>query len=249
MPPVQERTSNRIFLLPLFLLLGAAPPPPSTAEADTAALRGDWSGASKAYAAALSAGSESADLEYDLGTAAAQAGEVGEATLHLERALKLSPWDGDARANLERLRERRIDKVAARELGEGPLERLLAGLPVAGLSWAFVFSWSMGFAMLALAVLGRLDRRKGSFGAALIAIGLACGALWLAGSHQRSVPYAVVVAKSASVRTGPASDLPASFEVHEGLKVIVQAQAGDYYRVRLANGLEGYLKSEEIERI
>jgi hypothetical protein len=238
-----------MILLPFILLLGAAPPPPSTTDADTAALRGDWASAAKGYAAALAAGNESADLEYDLGTAAAQAGDIGQGALHLERALALSPWDGDARANLERLREHRVDKVTARELGEGPLERLLAGLPVAGFSWAFAIGWSLGFLLLALAVLGRVGRRTAITGASFAAVGLLCGALWLAGAHQRAVPYAVVIAKVASVRAGPAPDLKANFEVHEGLKLLVQGRAGDYYRVRLANGLEGFLRVDEVEPI
>jgi hypothetical protein len=232
----------------LVLLLGAAPAP-TTSDADAAALRGDWPAAAKGYSAVLSGGSDSTDLEYNLGTSAAQAGDVGQAALHLERALARSPWDGDVRANLERLREHRVDKVTARELGEGPLERLLFGLPVAVLSWASAFCWSLGFLLLALAVLGRVGRRGGVIGASLAAVGLIAGALWFAGAHQRSVPYAVVTAKVAEVRSGPAADLKANFEVHEGLKVLVQSRAGDYYRVRLANGLEGFLKADEVEPI
>lgn len=238
-----------ISVLPLALLLGAAPPLPTTTDADAAALRGDWAAAATGYAAVLSAGNDSTDLEYDLGTSAAQAGDIGQAALHLERALALSPWDSEARANLERLREHRVDKVTARELGEGPLERLLAGLPVAALSWAFAICWALGFLLLALAVLGRASQRAGVTGASLAAFGLLCGALWFAGGHQRAVPYAVVTAKVASVRSGPAPDLKANFEVHEGLKVLVQGRAGDYYRVRLANGLEGFVRADEIEPI
>jgi hypothetical protein len=59
----------------------------------------------------------------------------------------------------------------------------------------------------------------------------------------------VVTAKVAEVRSGPAPDLKANFEVHEGLRLLVQGRAGDYYRVRLANGLEGFLRADEIEPI
>lgn len=224
-----------------------APLPPAGAEAfakqaEQAYLARDYATAEKWYVAAINQGAESADLEYDLGTAAAQAGDMGQAVLHLERALKLSPWDGDARENLSRIREKRVDKVVGQDLGDSPLQRLLHGLPVAELSWAFAVLWVLGFLLLAL-------RRARGLAIVGAAIALACGGLAWAADRADAIPFAVVTAPVAQVRSGPDPKLPTSFEIHEGLKVVLENREAGYVRVRLANGLEGWVEGQLVESI
>ncbi len=211
-------------------------------QAEQAYLSRDFATAEKWYAAAINAGAESADLEYDLGTAAAQGGDLGQAVLHLERALKLSPWDADARENLSRIREKRVDKVVGQDLGDSPLQRLLHGLPVPGLSWGFAGLWVLGFLLLAL-------RRLRGLAIASAAIGLACGGLAWAADRADAIPSGVVTAPVAEVRAGPDPKLPTSFEIHEGLKVVLEEREAGYVRVRLANGLEGWIEGQLVEGI
>ncbi len=212
-------------------------------QAEQAYLARDYAGAEKGYLAAIAAGGESADLEYDLGTAAAQAGDVGQAVLHLSRALKLSPWDADARRNLDRVFERRVDKVVGGSLGGGPLQRLLQGLPAAALTWLFGALWVLAFAIHAL------RRRARSLPVAILVAALACGALAWASARTQALPFAVVVAKVVPVRSGPGPDRPKSFEIHEGLEVLLRDRQDGWARVRLANGLEGWVEVGQVERI
>ncbi len=225
--------------------LGAAPAT-DLKQAEQAYLSRDYAGAEKLYAAAIAAGNDSADLEYDLGTAAAQAGDLGQAVLHLERTLVLSPWDGDARENLDRVREKRVDKVVGKDLGESPLQRLLRGLPAAELSWAFAALWVSGFVLLAL-----LRRRRWFRAAGLAAAALALGLGGVAWACERAdaISFGVVLAKTAAVRAGPDPKLPTGFEIHEGLKVLLEEREGGYRRIRLANGLEGWLEASAVEQI
>ncbi len=234
-------------LAPFFLVSFLASPGPAGAEAfvkqaEQAYLARDFATAEKWYAAAINTGAESADLEYDFGTAAAQADDLGQAVLHLERALKLSPWDADARENLSRIREKRVDKVVGQDLGDNPLQRLLHGLPVAWLSWAFATLWVLGFLLLAL-------RRARGLAVAAAVIALCCGGLAWAADRADAIPFGVVTAKVAPVRAGPDPKLPTSFEIHEGLKVVLEEHEGGYVRVRLANGLEGWIEAPFVESI
>jgi tetratricopeptide (TPR) repeat protein len=234
-------------IAPLLALAALASSGPAGAEAfvkqaEQAYLARDFATAEKWYAAAINAGAESADLEYDFGTAAAQDGDLGQAVLHLERALKRSPWDGDARENLSRIREKRVDKVVGQDLGDSPVQRLLHGLPVAWLSWAFAALWVLAFLLLAL-------RRVRGLAVAGAVLALGCGGLAWAADRADSIPFGVVTAKVAEVRSGPDPKLPTSFEIHEGLKVVLENREDGYVRVRLANGLEGWIEAPLVESI
>jgi tetratricopeptide (TPR) repeat protein len=235
-----------VIAAPFILALLASPGPAGAAafvkQAEQAFLARDYATAEKWYAAAINAGADSADLEYDFGTAAAQGGDMGQAVLHLERALKRSPWDADARENLSRIREKRVDKVVGQDLGDNPLQRLLHGLPAAGLSWGFAILWVLAFVLLAF------RRARGlAIAGALIALG--CGGLAWAAERADAIPFGVVTAKVAEVRAGPDPKLPTSFEIHEGLKVVLEDREDGYVRVRLANGLEGWIEAPLVEGI
>jgi hypothetical protein len=59
----------------------------------------------------------------------------------------------------------------------------------------------------------------------------------------------VVIARVAQVREGPERALVPSFELHEGTEVRVLEVRSGAVRVRLGNGLEGWLGAAEIEPI
>jgi hypothetical protein len=233
-----------VIAAPLLLLALAAP----IDDARAALLKGDYAAASQAYGDVAAVTPGCADLEYDLGTVAAQAVQIGPAVLHLERALKLSPWDGDARQNLDKIRGRRVDKVAANELGDSPWQRLLLGLPAKAMVWLALLLWVAAFLVLATWT-RRIGRRAAMAG---LLLALLLGSVGYAGLKASSIRYGVVLAETGhgvKVHSGPAADLPSSFEVHEGLKILIQEEANGFTKIRLANGLEGYVPNEAIEEI
>jgi hypothetical protein len=228
----------------LLLLALAAP----IDDARAALLKGDYAAATEAYAGVARAAPGCADLEYDLGTVAAQSGQVGPAVLHLERALKLSPWDGEARQNLDKIRGKRVDKVSANELGDSPWQRLLLGLPSNALGWLALLLWLAGF--LGLAVTPRRTIRRASW--VVLGLAILLGGIGYAGMKASAIRYGVVLApagQGVKVHSGPAADLPSSFEVHEGLKVLIREEANGFTKIRLANGLEGFVPDDRIEEI
>jgi hypothetical protein len=217
-------------------------------DARAALLKGDSAAAARAYGEVAQAAPGCADLEYDLGTTSAEAAEIGPAVLHLERALKLSPWDSDARQNLEKIRARRVDKLSANELGDSPWQRLLLGMPASSLAWLALLLWVSGFLALALA----RQRRVTRFAQLALLLAVVLGGLGYAGLRAQTVRYGVIVAptgQGVKVHSGPAADLPSSFEVHEGLKVLIQEEANGFTKIRLANGLEGYVPEGTVETI
>lgn len=228
----------------------ASSPDAALAEARGAVQRGNATLAAQGYVQAASLLPACGDLEYNAGTAAAEAEQVGAAVLHLERALRESPWDGDARQNLERVRQKRIDKVMGQEPGELPLQRLALGLPGRLLFWLALCAWWAGFALW---LWSSVRRRR--LVVSLIVLAIVCEGLSLAFQSERAVPYAIVTGDGATpsaglkVHAGPAADLPTSFEVHEGLKVLILDTENGFAHVRLGNGLEGYVPEGSVEAI
>jgi SH3-like domain-containing protein len=78
-------------------------------------------------------------------------------------------------------------------------------------------------------------------GAALFA-----GVLLLGRMELDRIPYAVVLPDTIAVKEGADSTFRTSFQVHAGLRLRVQGREQDWVRVRLANGLEGFVRSEDL---
>jgi tetratricopeptide (TPR) repeat protein len=238
----------------LALSLAATDPSASPAERFEAAgrsyLAGDFEAAARAYQELLAEGWESPALHLDLGNARYRLGRRGAAIAAYLRALRLDPGDADARANLELLRAENVDQVmgaAARPLALRAAERVPDGgaLVVFGLAWLGLWGALAARRFAASARRGLLGLAAGT--AALVSV---LGGAVLAGkAAARSTTLAVVVAAAAPVREGPEAALRSSFELHEGTEVRVLEIRGDAVRVRLGNGLEGWVAATDLEQV
>ena len=63
------------------------------------------------------------------------------------------------------------------------------------------------------------------------------------------IPFAVVLPDMVAVKEGADTSYRTSFEVHAGLRVRLLDRDQDWVRVRLANGLEGWLRAEDVGRL
>jgi len=59
----------------------------------------------------------------------------------------------------------------------------------------------------------------------------------------------VVVAPSAAAREGPQEKAVSHFEIHEGTTVRVEDEDGSFRRVKLANGLTGWIPAGAVELV
>ncbi len=220
-------------------------------RANDACLKEDYKGGIEGYEALVRSGWGSADVLFNLGTAHLRQGRLGFAVLYLERALRLDPSDADARSNLEAAQKLRVDRLVGTPEeagGEEPFTSRLTSY-TNGENWAvaFLILWVAG----ALALLGRRWARAGLRvwlllgGLAAVAASLPCGAVTAVHALVESGAHdAVIVAQSLPVREGPQESFKAGFEVHEGLKVRLVDRDGRFVRIRLTNGLQGWVPSE-----
>ena len=217
-------------------------------EAGNAAyFKGDYGQAAGTYQKLIDDGWQSADVQYNLGTALLAEGKLGRAVLALERARRLAPGDEDIQANLERARHAGVDKVAG--AGEEPFaSRVAALVPVRLTGWVFLGAW----AALWLALL--LKRWARGAGLALAAVAGLCaagaggllGVQWFA---RTRLHQAVVIDATVQAREGPSASSKVSFELHPGTELRIIERQHDFVRVRLHNGLEGWAKSNGVEEI
>lgn len=241
-------------------LLALALPAQSAATAATAAAEaealvkaGDFAGATEAYRSALEAGAVNADLLYNLGTAALKAGDVGSAVLHLERAHRLAPGDEDVTFNLTRALEHVGGPLGptARQARQG---QLLLRLPLS--TWQL---WTLiGFACALVLTLVRTLLRWHSTARTLVsaaaaavwllALGLGIGTWARFGIAARG--DAVVVGGAATtVYEAPDHDAPAAFVLEPGHPVRIVTGQAHFARIRLVNGLEGWIDRTRVVEV
>lgn len=239
--------------LAVLALLLAAEAPQLFADANAAYLSGEVGRAVASYEALIAQGITSAELETNLGAAYLRQGKRGLAAVHFERALFLDPGDDDARADLVELHRGNVDKLEGEgdEGGSDALLRALATLPGGGAAALLVLSWCAAWLLLGL----RLFRPGLSWAAAAAGVAFAlalcaAGVTWAAAAgREMALRRAVVVAQAIQAREGPAERSISHFEVHEGTTVRVEDKEGDYRRVKLSNGLTGWVPSSAVELV
>ncbi len=194
-----------------------------------------------------------ATLYYNLGNARFKQGELAQAILNYERALRLKPNYKDAQYNLAFAQSRITDNIVEQDFFLSSWVRTVRD----NLSERTWWGTSIGLFICALIalllfLLGReLWLRKTAFHVAWIALLFSLIAGLNAGSlHQRNtlrneaiITQGVVNVKSSPDRSG--TDL---FTIHEGTKVTIRETLGEWVNVRVGSN-EGWMKSGYLERI
>ena len=223
------------------------------ADANTAYLSGDLPRAVAAYEGLVSEGVVSPELETNLGAACLRQGKRGLAALHLERALFLDPGDDDARADLQEVRRGNVDRLEgeSEEGGTETLSRVLSPLPGGVAAALLLCAWTLGWVLLGARMFRPARRSLAlgailSFGVAAVAAGVTLAS---AIGHDLALKRAVVIAASVPAREGPDDKSISHFEVHEGTTVRVEDEEGGFRRVKLANGLAGWVPDSAVELV
>jgi hypothetical protein len=240
----------------LLALVLAAVDPGGTqlfADANASFLSGDVSRAIAAYEALVSEGIASPELETNLGAAWLRQGRRGLAALHFERALFLAPGDEDARADLAEVRRGNVDRLEgdADDAGAETLARVLAPLPGVPAAIGLVALWGVAWVLVAIGMVRGGARWAASAAAACFAGAAVCALVTWGAATARGIALqrAVVVAHFAPAREGPAERTVSRFEVHEGTTVRVEDEEAGFRRVKLANGLTGWVPASAVELV
>jgi hypothetical protein len=214
-------------------------------------LRGDYNGAVAAYEQIDRQNVVSANLYYNLGVAYFRQGSVGQAIWSFERAAALEPDDEDTRFNLvqaRKLADRRVrDKIEGSERDPAWIRAVTFFSPSAQ-TWLFLMLYFAFFALLWLRRRAQEESRATlAAGAAIFGVTALCAGMLLVGRISLDqIPFGVVLPDSVSVKEGADPNYRASFSVHAGLRVRLLERDQDWVRIRLANGLEGWVRDQDV---
>jgi hypothetical protein len=219
-------------------------------------LEGDYIKAVAEYEKVQNGGMVHPDLYFNLANAYYRANRKGLSILYYEKALNLNPSDTAAISNLSAVRKELIDRVIGSDIGASgePLwQDFLRGLSVGGVTVGFLSFYFVAFGVM----IARRFARSGPWrrllfwiNVPLLSLVLVFGILFAGRIYvEERVHHAVVVAGAASLLEGPDRMAKSLMEVHEGLKVRWLSEVGDYARVRLSNGVEGFIQNSQIGKI
>lgn len=216
----------------------------------------NWQAALDGFTAIEDGGYVSKELYYNIGNCYYKLGHsLGKAVLYYERALKEAPSYKDAEVNLAIAREYTLDRIDA-----VPEFILLTWIKafrdtLSSDAWAWI-ALSL-FLLTAVLVLvfrfsGSLPLRKTAFALAVISlIFVIISAVFAFNlrSVAESGDSAVVTVPVSSVKSSPGSTDQSLFILHEGTKVSVLDRLGDWYRIELSDGRQGWLGTDDVEII
>ena len=181
-------------------------------------------------------------------------GALGPAIWAFERAAALDPDDEDVRFNLEQSRKLAVRQAHDKIEGEDrePLWiRAVTSLSPSAETWVFLALY-LGFFAALFARRRAGDDARPALGAAAailaVATLLAGGALAGRAVLGR-VPFGVVLPDAVAVKEGADVNYKTGFQIHAGLRVRLLEHDQDWLRIRLANGLEGWVRAKEIGRL
>ncbi len=217
---------------------------------------GQFDSALAAYGRILDQGFENGPLYFNMGNCAYKLGRTGAAVLYYEKARRFMPSDEDLKANLLMANLRVVDRVETRsEFLPLRLSRsAVRSLPVS--AWAMM---TIGFFGLAVAgaIFFLLSRRRflavnGYRGAVLFGVlFVVAGLLWLGRVlSDRSTIEAVILAAKVDVMSAPGGqDSVESFSLHEGTKVRLDRESGDWVEIVLPDGKVGWVMKSSLGKI
>lgn len=210
----------------------------------------------EAYEQVVALGVRSADLYYNLGNAYLKSNQLGPAIFNYERALSLQADAEDIAYNLNTARE------AAKKLGEDRLvgveavpswQKFVKPLSLSLVTWLFIGFYLALFTLLiavryappgflrvvVITLLGFIALFALSSGAVL------GGKLYL----EERVKEVVVLPNQLQVKEGPDLNFTTLFTIHAGLKARLVERDQDWLRIRLQNGLEGWVRDRDVGRL
>lgn len=247
-----------LLILPVLLIslcALAATDPQSEKQAEEFYREGKYNEAAEIYRKLRASGMESAILYYNLGNCYYKLGENTQAILNYERALLLDPSDASARYNLKMAQQAIVDKIEV--LPELFLVRWYKGFVgyFSADQWGYI-SVTLFILFLVMAALffysPSVGIKKTGFVVGIIAFCLTVGTMFFAMQQDKKVTdreYAIITTPSVTVKGAPDNSGTSLFLSHEGLKVRVIGQLGDWYNIRMADGNEGWVAKGDLEKI
>lgn len=251
---IKQTTLTLLAFLLTAVSLHAADRDGELRAAEKAYADGNYPAAAEQYEALIKNYGESAEVYYNLGNAYYKLGRIAPAILNYERALSMSPNDGDTRFNLEMARLRTEDRI---EPADGFFGRSFASvrnlLSVDAWAATALLCFVLFAGCLVLFFFSKWMRlRKTGFYLGLLLLFITIMANVFAWSERQDLivhDAAIVFTPTVTIKSSPDRSGTDLFILHEGTKVTIKNTLGDWLEIRLGDGKEGWIPRKDLERI
>jgi tetratricopeptide (TPR) repeat protein len=233
--------------------------------ADSAYMNDNFARAAELYETIIKTEGSSSNLYYNLGNCYYRQGKPGLAILYYERALRLDPSNGDARANLEFVNSKIVDEPGDRGMFiSNTINDIAQGVPANNWAAMAILSFVLLLCCAALYVFSsNIKLRKTGFFAGIILI-IVCVVTnifaHIATEYSTSSNEAIVIDPSTLLSTSPRAPKDRSEEallLHEGTKVEIldsvnthiDSIESKWYDVKVDNNNRAWIRSSAVARI
>lgn len=224
-------------------------------EAEVAYTKGDYKSAIDLYEGLLENKGESAAIYYNLGNAYYKDGQIAPAILNYERALLLSPADGDIRFNLQMAKQRSVDKIEP--LGEFFLAKWFHAVQnlASADRWGTIGIVCFLLCLVCLSVFFFSRQRRFKqigFYSAVVLLAIVVVANVFASNQADEITNrteAIVFSPTVTVKSSPDQSGTDLFVIHEGTKVSIKSTLGEWSEISLEDGNVGWMPSKDIVKI
>lgn len=215
---------------------------------------GYYEEAAKVYSSLLEKG-KAFILYYNLGNAMYKSGNIPEAILNYERALKIEPKNEDALFNLRLCNIKIVDKVEL--LNKFFFSKWFYSFQKIFNSnhWAIISLISFIIFIISLFVyffIRNISMRKVGFFTGIITLLISVFSLIYSCNQYQdfvSSDEAIIFTPSVIVKSSPDKSGTELFVIHEGLKVKVKDKVGGWYEIKLTDGNIGWIKETDLKII
>jgi len=216
---------------------------------------GDYAKAIDNFQGALQLGQESAALYFNLGNAYYKTDDIARAIVNYERAKRLDAHDEDIAFNLQIAQLRVVDKIPTPEMDYfyKLWQNIKNGL---SLNLLTVLTLAVYILLIVLWITKLFTKKpvlqniiRYALTPTLIALILISFLFGLRVREDLTTRYGVILAHKVAVTSSPAEDATEVFALHEGVKVKIVATSGDFYRIRLSDGKDGWVQADNLQII
>lgn len=203
----------------------------------------------------LENGEHSAALYYNIANAHYKSNEIGPSIYFYEKALQQAPGDEEILNNIAFARNATIDAIE-------PLpQTLFVKWDTAVSGWLTFEGWAkvavvaallFAFLFLRFYFSAYTVRKRLFFVGSMISLFVLFTALTMSFRNydkQLNDRPAIIFAESTNIKSDPSVKSETSFTLHEGTKVQIIAEDGNWYRLRIADGQDGWIPKTDLKAL
>lgn len=208
---------------------------------------GNYQEALESWMNIYNTGFRSADLNYNIGNAYFKLNNIPAAILFYERAYLLDPSDENINYNLEIARSMTVDRFQA--IPELFFVRWydFISLFLHANTWAVIslISFVLCLVFISLYIYtSRYNHKVTGFWLAVVLVIISVGSIMFS-LHNKSLVYdsqkAIISIPQVSGKSSPDNSGTDLFVLHEGTKVSLEDEVGEWYEIRLSDGNKGWI--------